>query len=345
MERTAGELEPARGTGTSPETPRFETSAVARLGYDAVPFLKKPTWTWEIWAYFFLEGVSSGACLMAALADAVAPGRLGPVRRAGTYVAAAALAPCPPLLIADLGRPERFHHMLRIFKRTSAMSIGSWSLVAYSIPVGLLAARQLADDVLPEGSRLGRLASALPRRLIGAAGIPPALMMLGYPGVLLATTANPLWSRSRLLTVVFAASSIHAGAAATRLALGGGDERSNRALARVEDVTALVEGAALAAWVARLGPHARPLVTGRVGRGFWLGAVGAGLLLPAVASALPRKRRRGLLGTVLKAGLALAGGLALKWAVTQAGKAAAADPALTREASTASRKTSASHHL
>ena len=35
-----------------------------------------------------------------------------------------------PLLVSDLGRPERFLYMLRMFKVTSPMSVGSWILAA-----------------------------------------------------------------------------------------------------------------------------------------------------------------------------------------------------------------------
>jgi len=44
------------------------------------------------------------------------------------------------LLIADLGRPERFHHMLRVAKPSSPMSVGTWILTAYGPGSGLAAA-------------------------------------------------------------------------------------------------------------------------------------------------------------------------------------------------------------
>lgn len=57
-------------------------------------------------------------------------------RRVGTV----ALVPSPVLLIMDLGRPERFHHMLRVVKPTSPMSVGSWTLLAFSAAQGGLGA-------------------------------------------------------------------------------------------------------------------------------------------------------------------------------------------------------------
>src|SRR5215475_7083182 len=101
-------------------------------GYYGLPMLKRPTWGWQIAWYFFLEGVSAGSFLMASLAARSGDKRLRPVTRAGHYTALLAFIPCPPLLIADLGDPSRFHHMLRVFKPSSPMNLGSWALSAYS---------------------------------------------------------------------------------------------------------------------------------------------------------------------------------------------------------------------
>jgi formate-dependent nitrite reductase membrane component NrfD len=80
------------------------------------------------------------------------------------------------LLIADLGRPRRFLNMLRVFKPTSAMSMGSWILAAYSTAAGAAGALEVIGW-LP---RLRRLADAA----AGALGLP----MATYTGVLIAIT-------------------------------------------------------------------------------------------------------------------------------------------------------------
>src|SRR5207248_8464512 len=51
-----------------------------------------------------------------------------PLARRSLYVAAAADVVSPAFLISDLGRPERFLNMFRVFKVTSPMSVGSWIL-------------------------------------------------------------------------------------------------------------------------------------------------------------------------------------------------------------------------
>src|SRR3712207_8061149 len=115
--------------------------------------------------------------------------------------------PSPPLLIMDLGRPERFVNMLRIFKPRSPMSMGAWCLSLFG---GLLSGAVGAD-------LLGRKREA---RVLGGATAVTGGYLGSYTGVLLATTAVPLWARSRLfLGPIFVATATATGAAATRLAL------------------------------------------------------------------------------------------------------------------------------
>ena len=58
----------------------------------------------------------------------------------------------PVLLISDLGRPERFLNMLRMFKVTSPMSVGSWILSASGTSTALAAARGM-DAAAARGYR------------------------------------------------------------------------------------------------------------------------------------------------------------------------------------------------
>ena len=102
--------------------------------------LKTPAWEDKIAYYFFAGGLSGGCALLAAGADLT--GR--PALRRGSRVGGlAALAAGAYFLVADLGRPERFHHMLRVAKPTSPMSMGTWLLTAYGPALGLAAASEL----------------------------------------------------------------------------------------------------------------------------------------------------------------------------------------------------------
>src|SRR4051812_49970375 len=115
---------------------------------------------------------------MAAGADLTGAARL---RRACWLGSFGALLASLVLLVADLGRPERFHHMLRVVKPTSPMSVGTWILSAY----GPLAGVAAATSVTGWFPRLGRAAT------LGAGLTGPALA--AYTGVLIANTAVPAW--------------------------------------------------------------------------------------------------------------------------------------------------------
>ena len=71
------------------------------------------------------------------------------------------------MLVLDLGDPLRFHHMLRVFKPSSPMSLGTWSLTAYSLPLTLIVAIEAAQalGLLPRGSTALELVRKAGRRL------------------------------------------------------------------------------------------------------------------------------------------------------------------------------------
>jgi formate-dependent nitrite reductase membrane component NrfD len=82
--------------------------------YYDVPLLKPPVWTWEVPVYFFVGGATGGAALVAAVADWTRSD--GTLTRDARWMAAAGGPISVALLTADLGRPERFFNMLRVFK-------------------------------------------------------------------------------------------------------------------------------------------------------------------------------------------------------------------------------------
>ena len=105
-------------TGYTPD-PERELEELSYYGY---PVLKAPTWRWEIIWYFFFGGLAAGCYVIASIAALFGSREDRAVARAGYYLSLLSLLPCPILLIKDLGRPERFLHMLRIFKVKSPMS-------------------------------------------------------------------------------------------------------------------------------------------------------------------------------------------------------------------------------
>src|SRR5947209_2440949 len=165
--------------------------------------------------------------------------------------------PAPVLLIADLGRPERFLNMLRLFKPRSPMNMGAWCLILFS------------------GSATGAVAADLlgGRRTASALGAFTAVLggYLGsYTGVLLASTAVPVWARSRLfLGPIFISTATATGAAATRLALesrGLPDRHPTRSALRTLETAAILAELVLSTInERRLGELSHPLRAGRSG--------------------------------------------------------------------------------
>ncbi len=177
--------------------------------YYGRPVLKAPVWEWRIPAYFFTGGLSAGSALVAAGADLTGRPAL---RRAGRLGGFAGLLVSMYLLVADLGRPERFHHMLRVAKPSSPMSVGTWILVAYGPGSGLAAAAELLPSSL-RATVPGRLLSAAARPAgLSAAAFAPGLA--SYTAALLAQTAAPAWHDARReLPFVYTGSAAASGGA------------------------------------------------------------------------------------------------------------------------------------
>ncbi len=187
------------------------------------PMMKAPVWSREVPLYFWFGGMAAGASFVAVACDLAGDEHSAQVAR---KVALGALLPSPPLLIMDLGRPERFYNMLRIFKPRSPMSMGSWCLSLFG---GLLSAAVGADV-------LGHRKTA---RALGAGTAVVGSYLGSYTGVLLASTAVPVWARSRLfLGPIFISTATLTGAATTRLVLSAtgvpAGHPTREALGRVE---------------------------------------------------------------------------------------------------------------
>lgn len=305
-------------------------------GYYDYPVVRRPVWTWEIPTYFWLGGLAGGAYLTASLAQRFGSDDDRRFAADGYYIAAGALVPCAPLLIADLGRPERFHHMLRIFKPLSPMNLGAWTLTGFTPVAFLRAANQAADTGLLRGP-LRALTRLLPKPLLELTGTLLGLVLAGYSGVLLGATNVPLWAKSKLLGGVFMASAMSSGSAAVTLAAirRRAPDATLHRLAEVESTAALAEAAMLTGYVAQSGKAARPLIRGRFAKPFWLGAVGAGTLLPLVLHRFAGRQGGRTLRSLSTAAsvCSIAGSLALRWSILEAGKASSEDQAASFELS------------
>lgn len=262
--------------------------------YHDLPLLKKPVWTWEVPAYFFVGGAAGAAAVLAAAAQ-VAGGN-EKLARDARWIAAIGANLSAPLLISDLGRPERFLNMLRVFKPQSPMSVGAWTVAAFG-------AAATTAAIVPNKT-LKNVATA------GAA--LTGLGMATYTGVLLGATAIPLWKQHvKLLPVHFATSGL--GSAVSILELRG--HRSS-ALNSLGLGAAIFESAAEFALHGAKERESLPIVRGRSGT--------IARVAGALSGPIPLLLR--LLGArKLAAVSTLAGSLATRVAWVQAGKASAAD--------------------
>ena len=222
------------------------------------PMLHAPVWTWEVPLYFWFGGIAAGSSFVALACDLAGDEESAALAR---KVALGAVIPSPVLLIMDLGRPARFLNMMRIVKVRSPMSLGAWALVTFS---QLAAGSVLADLV-------GRKREA---KALGAANAVVGGYLGSYTGVLLASTAVPLWARSRLfLGPIFVCTATATGAAATRLAINATGTRpeghpTRRALGTVETGAMALELLLSEVNERRLGDLASGLEDGRPGRMF-----------------------------------------------------------------------------
>jgi len=244
---------------------------------------KAPNWHGLVALDVLFNNMSTGLFLVAALGELVAPADFRALARVAYPIALLLLTGDLVCLVLDLGDPLRFHHMLRVWKPGSPMSVGTWCLTAFAAPLTVL----VATGLLPGG---GAVPDAI-RRLMLLAGMVPALGAAVYKGVLFSTSAQPGWSDARWLGGYLSNSALLLGTAALLfLATLMGEPRAVVVLRLVLMVMVVLNLAALGLLVAELrtslsrahSPRALVVLTALV--------VGAGSLIPLLLLALGATR-------------------------------------------------------
>ena len=277
-------------TITTGYTPDSEHELQEPSYYD-YPVLKAPVWRWEIIWYFFFGGLAAGCYVIASIAALFGSREDRPVARAGYYLSLLSVLPCPILLIKDLGRPDRFLHMLRIFKVKSPMSMGTWGLISFSLFSGVTAVIQAARDGILGRWWGSRLLAAFPQRFLAIPGSALGVFLGGYTGVLLTATSIPLWSRSKVLGAIFISSAVSTSSALISLVLRltRTPAQALHKLERLEWVALLVEMAGLFAFLRVLHCRFSSIVLLRV-----VGSAGDPLVDPPGRPGQRRSSGRGL---------------------------------------------------
>ena len=284
---------------------------VPRATFDSYygrPVIKEPVWrTPDVPGYLFLGGLAGASSALAGFAQLTGNRELP---RAAKVAAAGAIGLSAAALVHDLGRPARFLNMLRVFKPTSPMSVGSWLLAAYGPAAGAAAASSVTG-LLPG---VGAAATA------AAAALGPAIAT--YTAALLCDTAVPAWHEGyREMPFLFAGS---AASAAGGLAMLAVHPDSAAPAVRFAVLGAAVELTAKSSLLRRLGPAAAPYQNGRVGTLMEAAEV---LTAAGLAGSVLANRSRVALAV---SGAALVAASALtRFGVFEAGLASARDPKYT----------------
>ena len=293
--------------------------------YYDVPTIKQSHYGQLIAGYFFIGGIAGASQILATIADWLEQDSDRDLVRSGRYLALSGALVGTVLLIADLHTPQRWYNMLRIFRRTSPMSIGAWTLAGFGTSSGLTAAAQFLAD---------RTHNPRFRRIARWCGIPAAVsgeVLVTYTGVLLVSTSTPLWATGeRLLSALFGASAVSTACAALSLLEHRHHHpRSERRLARL----ALVAGATELALTTALDRRwqqagvATPVQQEPLATAYRVGFQGLGILVPlAIHGVSVLTGRRSRRWSVAAALATLAGGYLLRTIIVRAGNTSAQRP-------------------
>jgi formate-dependent nitrite reductase membrane component NrfD len=283
--------------------------------YYGKPIIKEPVWgARDVGGYLFFGGLAGASAVLAGFAQATGNHRQAQVSK---VAAIGAIGLSGVALVADLGRPERFLNMLRVFKPTSPMSVGSWLLSGF----GGAAAASAACAVTGRLPRAGAAATA------GAAVLGPGVCT--YTAALICDTAVPAWHEGhRQMPYLFAGSAASAAGGLGMLATPGHAGLATRFAA----LGAVTELTAKHLMMDRLGETGEPYRTGRPGRlldtaeVLTVAGVAAALLGggPLLGGGAPRGRNRVV--TALSGAALLTASALTRFGLFEAGRVSARDP-------------------
>lgn len=304
------------GTAQPPRRWRRKNRAEAPMVPDATfgsyygkAILNKPTWKApDIPVYLFLGGLAGAGSVIAAAAQLTGRPALARAMKSGC-AGSAGLA--LTALLHDLGRPDRFLHMLRTFKVTSPMSVGSWLLSAYG-PAASVAAFSDLTGIAPGAGAAATVAAAVTGPAVAS-----------YTAALISDTAVPAWHGGyRYLPFVFVSS---AASAAAGLGLAAAPLPENEPAVRLAVLAGMAGILTEEVMKKRMGLPGEAYEQGRA-RKYGRVAQAATVAGVLTAGLLGRRRR----AAAAAAGAALLAGSALtRFAIFQAGFISAEDPRYT----------------
>ena len=284
--------------------------------YYGRPVIKEPVWRVpDVTGYLFLGGLAGASSVLAAGSQLSGYRELARVAKVG---ALGAISLSAVALVHDLGRPGRFANMLRVFKPSSPMSVGSWLLAGYG-PVAGAAAVSEVTGILPKAGTAATL---------GAGLLGPAIAT--YTAAVICDTAVPAWHAGyREMPYVFAGSAASAAGGLGLLATHPADAEPARNLAVFGAAVELIAKRQL---ISRLAPEpgsagpslAEPYEAGTTGAILRLAEF---LTAGALAGAVLGRRSR-TVSVLAGASLVVASAMT-RFGIFEAGMASARDPKYT----------------
>ncbi|NPC74860.1 polysulfide reductase NrfD [Corallococcus exiguus] len=283
--------------------------------YYGMPVLKEPLWIWTVPAYFYVGGVAGAASVLGVALEHLGGRRLERLTGRCHAVATAGDIVSAGLLIHDLGRPSRFLNMLRVFRPTSPMSVGSWVLAGSgAVNTAAFVLRRMPGALGVMGRTAGMVGAVL--------GLPLA----GYTAVLVSNTAVPLWQQvGRTLPLFFMASATaSAGSLLSLFPHTDAEERVLRRFRVAGKVAEVLTREAVELEARQVVEVGKPLRTGVSGALWTLSRTCS--LAGLVMDVLPgRARWKQVTADVLST----VGAVTARYAVIQAGRASARNPQAT----------------
>ena len=292
-------------------------------------------WGLFVVIYFFVAGIAGGAYFTSAIIDLFGSNEDRKIANIGYKITFPMVIIGVICLIADLGSPMRFLHMMGTLKYLSPMSMGSWALLAFGLFSLLANILIMAEEPKYKGTAVETAAKTISalfsREILAGIGAPIGIFLAAYTGVLLGTTNLPLWGESRLLGALFFISGVSTSIAVMWLII----ERQKIAapstfekLKKVDNIAIILELVILIFFLVALGsasPESNKavvhLLTGSYGVLFWLGVVVIGLLAPL---AIQIRETLGKAGeakmNLLIAIMILFGGFLLRFVIVYAGQ-------------------------
>lgn len=285
---------------------------------DFDPSFQTPNWSWFIVLYFFAGGLTGGVYFATAWLHLFGDQVDRAAVRLGHILALPLIILCSVFLIADLGQPLRFWHMLfesarfpaLIIKPYSPMSFGSFLLFVF----GLVAFLSFVDAVFGRdrwfhtpGNPLGTVLSVV--------GAIAGLALAGYTGVLLNVNNEPVWGNSPWISALFVFSGVSTGIGTLQLLARRMAPSTEEKLSEADNYMMLFELITLIVFLVTLGAVGTRFIFGTPTLILYVVVVVLGLLVPLVIHWRPGLFGGLRMASTLAAILVLIGGFVLRWAV------------------------------